>query len=181
MKSSSQAVIAICFFFAGILAVGFYSSAYFPARVVIGEASIGTWISGALLIMCSTLCMVMAMQKSVWPWCVLALFFAVLALDERFMFHERLKEQIIFSAATATRWIYELPVMVGALGGAAMAYLLWKNLHKTGRLLLIIAAAMGTLSVLIDIMASGVIWEESLKLIAELVVTCILVQKTGER
>ena len=108
--------------------------------------------------------------------------FLLLALDERFMFHEQLKEQIIFSsyADKLPRWLYEIPVIAGACIGGFMALLLWRNLSLKSRVLLLFAVVMGTASVVIDVLAGGVFWEECLKLVAELLVVCALVMKVEE-
>ncbi len=167
-------------FFILVLGVAFAFNRHFQQLVIAGEASVATWMSGALLIISATLCLITGMQQKVFPWFLFSAFFFVLALDERFMFHEQLKTRIIFSfpSALASRWLYELPVIAGSIAGALIAILLWKNLEQPGRLLLAIAVVLGGASVLIDILAAGVLWEECFKLTAELLMVCALLKRT---
>lgn len=166
-------------FFILVFTGAFAFNRQFPQLVITGEASVGTWMSGALLIMSATLCLILVMRAKAFPWLLLATFFFILALDERFMFHEQLKTQLIFSYGLGSRWMYELPVILGAIVGIFAAGLLWLQLDGTGRALLASAVVLGSISVLLDILASGVLWEECCKLIAELLVTCALLRKAG--
>jgi hypothetical protein len=70
--------------------------------------------------------------------------------------------------------------MAGAGVGIFMALILWRNLHLKSRVLLLFAVVTGTASVVIDVLAGGVFWEECLKLVAELLVVCSLVIKVEE-
>jgi hypothetical protein len=176
------AIVVLAIFFAMVLGVAFWYNPHFPVRVLAGEQSVGTWLSGTLLTMMATLSLVTGIKQRWHPWLLLTAFFLLLALDERFMFHERLKEHIIFSqyADTLPQWLYELPVIIGACAGGVMALMLWHNLQGKSRFLLILAAIMGIVSVVIDILAAGVLWEECFKLTAELIMTCVLVFKVSE-
>lgn len=177
MKISARtAILLLCSFLVLVLAVSFIYNRHYPVTVLAGEDSVGTWMSGVLLIFIAALCLVISMKQRGYPWILFSTFFILLALDERFMFHEQVKEQIIFSfhSITLSRWIYELPVIVGACIGACAALLLWHHLPAKGRILLPIVVILGTLSVIIDVMAKGVFWEECFKLLAELLMACIL-------
>lgn len=177
MKISARtAILFLCSFVVAVLVFSFIHNRHYPVTVLGGEDSVGTWLSGVLLIFMAALCLVMSMKQRWYPWIFFAIFFLLLALDERFMFHEQLKEHIIFSfhSLTLSAWIYELPVIVGACFGGCMAVLLWRHLPAHGRMLLPVVVLMGTASVMIDVMAKGVFWEECLKLMAELLMACIL-------
>lgn len=180
--SAYKAIILLSVFFVMVLGVAYWYNPHFPVLVIGGEQSVGTWLSGALLVMMASLSLVISMRQRWYPWLLLAVFFLLLALDERFMFHEQLKEQIIFSsyADKLPRWLYEIPVIAGAWVGGFMALVLWRNLSLKSRLLLLFAVVMGTASVIIDVLAGGVFWEECLKLVAELLVVCALVMKVEE-
>ncbi|MBT1707340.1 hypothetical protein KK062_03860 [Fulvivirgaceae bacterium PWU5] len=168
----------ICLFVTGVLIVALVRNYYYPLLAISGEPSAGTWLSGVLLIMSATLSLVAGMDRHPWTWFSVATFFLTLALDERFMFHEQLKEQIIFFTygRNFPHALYELPVIFGACMGAGVAFLLWSQLSRCGRVVLVCAVSLGLVSVVIDILATGpVLFEDSSKLLAELLVTCALV------
>jgi hypothetical protein len=167
----------VCGFSVLVLLIAFICNPQYPIRVISGEASVGTWLSGALLVTAAVLSMVAGMRSGGYPWFIFTVFFAILALDERFMFHEHLKERIVFSFTAipaSWHWVYELPVLLGAGIGALVAALLWRQFTRSGRILLMCAAVLGSASVAIDVLSLGVFWEDSLKLVAELALTCAL-------
>jgi hypothetical protein len=174
--SAGTAILFLCTFFASVLAVSFMYNRHYPVTVLGGEDSVGTWMSGVLLTFMATLCLFISMKQRWYPWIFFTIFFLLLALDERFMFHERIKERIIFSSHsfTLSRWIYELPVLVGACLGGCLALLMYRHLPLKGRVLLAVVVLSGTVSVAIDVMAKGVFWEECFKLLAELLMACVL-------
>ena len=174
----SVPVVIVCLFVTSVLIVALLRNYYYPLLAISGEASAGTWLSGVLLIMSATLSLVTGMDRHPWTWFPVAAFFLILALDERFMFHEQLKEQIIFFTYDRglPHTLYELPVIFGACMGAGAAFLLWTQLSRYGRIVLVCAVALGLVSVAIDVLATGpVLFEDSSKLLAELLVTCALV------
>jgi hypothetical protein len=177
--SSRQGVTLICTFVLVVLSVSLYYLRHFPATVIVGESSVVTWLSGMMLIFMAALSLTIAMRDQIHPWLLSTLFFILLALDERFMFHERLKEYIIFSLKIQSSTMYNLPVVAGALGGVAIVTLLWKHLSKSNRWLVATAAVLGGASVAIDLVEGGVVPEELLKLIAEICVVCALVKKAA--
>ncbi len=178
MKASPFVAVALLIaFFVLVFVIAFFSNSHYPLQVIAGESSVGTWMSGVLLVISFTISLILGMCQGRFQWFLIAAFFVVLALDERFMFHEQLKERIIFSFNTTTRLIYELPVIAGACAGAFITYLLWNNLKGISRILLLFAALLGIASVTIDVLAGGVFWEESFKLLAELLVACALLNK----
>lgn len=174
------AIGIVCFFFATTFSVGFLNNPHFPANVIAGESSMGTWASGVLLVMCATISLIFAMRRGMFPWMIIALFFLALALDERFMIHEMLKADIIFYYGlnpSKPSLVAELPVIAGALAGFVIALILWYRLSNPGRILLLGAMILGIAAVVIDVFAIGVLWEDSLKVIAELMITIALLRE----
>jgi hypothetical protein len=180
MKAAHYTAVGlVCLFFILVFAVAFAYQPHYPMLVLTGESSVGTWMSGALLLISATIALIIGMREGWFPWYIVTVFFFVLALDERFMFHERLKAHIIFSIPAASRWLYELPVMLGACVGAVATVVLWRVLAGGARVALACATALGIASVSIDILAAGVFWEECFKLVAELFVVCALLSRTN--
>jgi len=96
------------------------------------------------------------------------------------MFHEALKQHIIFSyghGKVPSRWIYELPAIAGAIFGVFIAILLWLRLRAASRPFIMVVAILGAASVTLDVLSASVILEESFKLLAELTMTSILIQE----
>jgi hypothetical protein len=165
-------------FFVVVIGISFIFTPHYTVTVISGESSVGTWMSGIFLVTAAVLTLVFGMQKGWFPWIFFFIFFMVLALDERFMFHEKLKEKIIFnfvSISESWRWIYELPVYIGSFVGAIIAMLLWRFLRRSGKILLLCSIILGSFSVLIDILSAGVFIEDSLKLLAEFCLTSALI------
>lgn len=172
-----SAAAILCVFLAVVFTVAFFNNRYYPASVIAGESSVGTWASGVLLVMSATISLIFGMRRGWFPWSVVAIFFLVLALDERFMLHEGVKGKIIFHYGldpAQQHLVAELPVIGGALLGAFVAFTLWRHIHRRGRVLLVGAIVLGIASVTIDVLALGVLWEDSFKVFAELLVVCAL-------
>ena len=178
-----KSIVVLLSFFILVFAFAFAFNPHFPQLILAGESSVATWMSGVLLIMSGSLSLVIGMRKGNGLWYLITAFFFLLAADERFMFHEQFKERIIFSfqPVKASVLVYELPVIAGACLGAVMARLLWRQLRGISRVCLVCAVILGTSSVVIDICTAGVLWEESFKLLAELLVTCALLKRTEEQ
>lgn len=152
-----------------------------PVLVVSGEDSLGTWLSGAMLVACSTLSLVLWRQRAPWPWGPAAIFFGLLALDERFMFHESMKEriQVALGSASRTNIVPEAPVIGAACLGIAVCCALWRKLPWKGRALLGSGAVLGAASVAMDVLHQGALPEDACKLLAELCVLQALWEETG--
>jgi len=179
MRTSTAATALVATFALGFVCA-YLVRPHYPMLIIGGEASVGTWMSGVLLVMSATLCLAIGTQRGFFPWFLFFVFFILLAVDEHFMFHEALKQHIIFSyghGKIPSRWIYELPAIAGAVFGAIMAIPLWWRLRVASRPFVILVAIMGAASVTIDVLAAGLFWEESLKLFAELTMTCILLKE----
>jgi hypothetical protein len=179
-RNQGKAALLLCGFFAVVLAIALASHRHYPVLAIAGEDSVGTWMSGVLLVVCASISISIGIRQDKVLWLLLALFFFLLACDERFMFHEQLKEKIIFhfgSTIGLSRWVAELPVLVGAAFGVFVTYLLWQFLNVKSRILLLLAALLGGASVIIDVMSSGVFWEECFKLTGELAMACSLLFK----
>jgi hypothetical protein len=180
MSRNSVAIGIVCGFLTVVFVIAFINSSPYPSRVIAGESSVSTWASGMLLVMSATISLIFAMRRGWLPWSPLTLFFLVLALDERFMFHEDLKNRIIFhySLDPSKQFIIaELPVIAGAIAGLFVAFVLWRRLSKRGKSLLVVAAFLGTVSVVMDVFALGVILEDSFKVFAELFVVSALLME----
>lgn len=179
MKKQTSYLVAkgiICSFFISVMLFSFIANYHYPVLVVAGEASVGTWMSGVLLIISAVFCLISGMQKGWNPWLIFVLFFIVLAMDERFMIHEHMKEYIIFRTPYRnSKWLFELPVILGALLGLVISFIMWRNLNRKNKPLLFTAIVLGSLSVIYDIFNAGVLIEESLKLLAELVIVLALI------
>jgi hypothetical protein len=108
-----------------------------------------------LLVISATVCLLTGIRRGGYTWFCMTVFFLVLALDEHFMFHEQLKERLMFMyyLDKNARFLYELPAIIGACTGAFMAYLLWKHLRGGSRLLLLSAVALGTAFVVLSLFA----------------------------
>jgi hypothetical protein len=170
----------LCVFLAVVFTIAFMNNRHYPTNVIAGESSVGTWASGVLLVMSGTISLIFGMRRGWFPWSVVAIFFLILALDERFMLHEAVKMRIIFHYGldpAQQHLVAELPVIFGAALGALVSFSLWKHFHKTGRGLLIGAIVLGTASVTMDVFALGVLWEDSFKVFAELLVTTALLSE----
>jgi hypothetical protein len=112
----------------------------------------------------------MTLKRGLIPWSLFAFSFALLALDERFMFHEQLKFRLQFHFPGWVRfgaWIYESPVLMAGCGGLILAISLYRHLQGRARLLLAIAVCLGAVSVAIDVSHTGAFWEDACKLLAE--------------
>jgi hypothetical protein len=150
---------------------------HYPRLVFAGESSVATWVSGMLLVICGTLCLVTANRSGGFPWLVFTTFFFALAIDERFMIHEYIKQRLIFDYPDSSWIVREVAVIVGTLGGGIVSIMLWRQLPAVSRYLLSGAVILGTASVVIDIADAGVLWEESAKLLAEILITTALLAK----
>jgi hypothetical protein len=177
------AVGLLLLFFASVFFVAVLSNPHYPVLVFTGESSVGTWMSGVLLMFAAATSLNLSIQKSLYPWLILSAFFLVLTLDEHFMFHEAMKDKLIVTLHNSKWkywWVYELPVIVGALIGVYVTSVLWRYFKGRGRILLAAATLLGAISVVIDVTASGVFLEEIAKLLAELLIVCMLIGKMGE-
>jgi hypothetical protein len=169
----------LCGFFILVFGFAFFFSRESITYIVAGEDSVGSWMSGTLLTMCATITGIIAMKRKWYPWLIFTIFFIALAIDENFMIHEAMKRTLVFTNYEQTGkpndWIGEIPIIVASLFGALIASILWTNLDNSIKWIIPMAAALGSASVVMDVMAVGVLWEDLLKLIAELLVTCALI------
>jgi len=173
-------IATVVTFFISVFTIALIYSPYNPTLIISGEESVGTWMSGVLLVTSATASLIISMRMGWFPWWFIAIFFLVLALDERFMYHEQLKERIIFSSdhpAFVSRWTYELPVLAGAAVGVGITIILWRNLRRQGRLLLVGALLLGSTSVIMDVLDWGVFVEDSCKLLGELTITVAILRE----
>ena len=169
----------LCLFFFVVFAIAFLFSGDTATTIIAGEDSVGSWMSGVLLIISAAVSANAASVRKPYPWLLFTIFFALLAVDENFMIHEGLKRWIVFSRFEATGeavyWIGELPVIAGAFVGALVAFVMWRHVDQKARWLIALGVIFGLISVTMDVVAYGVVWEDSCKLIGELAVTSALV------
>jgi hypothetical protein len=177
MKWKGRAFVGIGF--GTILITALLFRPDYPVLVVVGESSVGTWVSGVLLIFSAAFSLIIALQRSNRFWYFITSFFIVLALDERFMFHEQIKEFILFGhrSQQVSVWVLEMPVLAGAFVGLLVSISLWSFFSKQSRIYLAAAVVSGTISVSMDVLATGALWEELLKLSAELLITFALMNE----
>jgi hypothetical protein len=165
-------------FIALFFIVAFAFNGRHPILLIAGEDSPATWLSGAMLISAATLSGTIAIRERWLPWILLSAFFFLLAIDERFMIHEAIKDRILFSAGKdAPWWLKELPVIIGAFVGIGVSIMLFKIFDKTGRGLVSISVLFGLISIIFDIFSKGVIPEEVSKLVAEIAMCLALLDK----
>lgn len=177
MSRNDVAIGIVCTFLVVVYAVAFINYSPLLGSVIAGETSVATWASGMLLVMSATISLIFAVRRGWFPWTFISLFFLLLALDERFMFHEGIKADIIFYYSldpSQNPMVAEVPVIIGAMAGIAVAVILWRRLNSRGRRLLVGAVVLGAASVVMDIFALGVLFEDSFKVFAELAVTSAL-------
>lgn len=166
-RRGTRASGLLCAFIAAALGIPL-SVSYYPVQIIAGESSPGTWMSGFLLAASAAFALALAALHGSRYWTGFAAFFALLALDERFQFHEHLKARILFAPVDLPPWCAEAPVLAGAFAGLIAALQLHRHLHGVGRTLLLAAVLLGGCSVAIDLAHAGVFWEELLKILAEL-------------
>jgi len=172
-------VAILCLFFFLVFAIAFLFSNRSPTMIIGGENSVGSWISGVLLVISATATAIIASKFGWWPWLIFTVFFVLLAVDENFMIHEAIKRQIIFTSFERTNspgyWRGELPVIFAACNGLVVAWIMWKSIDRNVRWLIVAGVIFGTTSVTIDVISAGVLWEDSFKLISELFIASALV------
>lgn len=168
------ALTVIVSFFVLVPVIALLLNPYYTVLVIAGESSVGTWMSGAMLVMAATLSLVLGIQRGWFPWTPASIFFFLLALDERFMFHESARERLLFRYPNST-WLSQLPVVAALLAGLCITIILWRKFIPPNRIFLMLVLALGTLSVIYDILEAGVLIEEILKLTAELFLVIALI------
>lgn len=171
-----EAILLIILLFLVVPGISIYVHFPYLAKAVSGELSAGTWMSGTLLVISASISLCHGLRCGWYPWLIISAFFFILAIDERFMLHEQIKERLIFKWHMESFGIvvYEIPVIAGAFVGIAISFLLWRHLQQSLRVWLVTAIVLGTGSVIFDIFRVGVLVEDLFKLFAELIITCTL-------
>jgi len=165
-------------------AVGFVAvtiASYWPyvEEAVAPERSPLTWLSSALIAAGAAVCLSLAMRSGrPWRFGAIAAGLAFMALDERFMFHERLKDLILWRAYDgdlgAMGVVGDLPMLAYAAGGAAVLVLLWRVVAtRTARILLATAIGLGAVCVGLDL-AFGGGWPQVIEELTEIVAEGVL-------
>src|ERR1041385_7841820 len=124
----------LCLFFFLVFAIAFGFSDLTPVMIIGGEDSVGSWMSGVLLIISATITAIAVLKRGWWPWMIFTIFFILLAVDENFMIHEAIKRHIVFTTFESTKhpvyWKGELPVIFAACNGFVVAWIMWKNIDR---------------------------------------------------
>jgi hypothetical protein len=181
MKSRvSIAVFLITTFFIATIAIAFYHYRQFPALAIAVEESPATWLSGVLLSCGAGIALVITMHRGWNPWAVIAVFLFLLTVDEHFMIHERGKQWIAFNLHSQVLLIREMPVFIGTAIGCWISWILWRSMTGSARWLLIASIFFGIISVTLDVIYASALWEEMMKLIAELSIVCALLITAGK-
>jgi hypothetical protein len=149
----------------------------FLERAIALEDAPIAWLQSTLLAASAVACLqhsvVTTARRS--RWCLVAAALFALALDERFMGHERLKEWIwleLFDADSlrAGRWP-DLPILLYAIGGvASVTWIVREIRDRYSRCLLWAAIGCGTVALIIDVSSQTIalqIVEELLEVLAE--------------
>jgi hypothetical protein len=160
----------------------------FVERAIALEDAPLAWLQSTLLAASAAICLCHAVLTGRAGWHVVAAALFALALDERFMGHERLKEWIwleLFDGDwnRAGRWP-DVPILLeGVIGAGAI----WWIVRGTGRghpsRLLWSALAVGAVALIIDVASQSIavqIWEELLELIAETLFLAALLASLNE-
>ncbi len=167
---------------AAVVITSFVVNRHYPLSVLSGEKSVGTWVSVFLLSASTAFAFVIMMKKGFFPWMPVILFLFTLAIDERFMFHESLKEMIIFSQrphlSPHSLW-GELPVILAGIVGGGIVLLIWKNIQRGNRLFILLAMCFGGLSVLLDVTNRLLIVEDLAKICGELFLAICFLREVG--
>jgi hypothetical protein len=172
---AAGAAAMVCGFSFLVLFAAFLADRRYPVTVIAGETSPGTWLSGALLVTAAVLSLIAGMRRGWLPWSAYSLFFSVLSLDERFMFHEAIKRRILFAfpgLPPGLHWICEAPVLLGAAAGAGIAFHLWRRAERRTRVFLGAAVLLGAVSAAMDVLRLGVFFEDACKILGELSLVC---------
>jgi hypothetical protein len=181
MKSRvSIAVCLITTFFITTIAIAFFHYRQFPALAVAVEESPATWLSGVLLSCGAGIALIITTHRGWNPWAVVVVFLFVLAADEHFMLHERCKQWIVFNFNSQALLIREMPVFIGTAIGCCISWILLRSMTGSARWLLIAAIFFGIISVTLDVIYASALWEEMMKLIAELAIVCALLITAGK-
>jgi hypothetical protein len=176
-RNFNISVLYLVGFISVVFGIALLINPNYPRLVFAGESSVATWMSGVLLVICGSLSLVLAGKRGRLPWLAIATFFFVLAIDERFMIHEYVKQRLVFAYADSSWFVREAAVITGSLIGGIVAFILWRQLSPVGQSLLSGAVILGTVSVVIDIADAGVLWEEFAKVLAEVLITTTLLTK----
>ena len=140
------------------------------------------WLQSTVLAASAVACLAHAATRSrgTLGWSLAAVGLFTLALDERFMGHERLKEWIwleIFDGDADRLWIWgDAPMLVnGAIAAAAAVWIARETRSVIAVIWLGIAATFGAIAVAMDLATTSIVvqvWEELIELTAE---SCFLV------
>lgn len=164
--------------------------AYWPAlpRAIALEDSPVVWLQTSLLVTAVILSITLGHLQMKKRWFVIAVLVFLVALDERFMGHERIKwwllEAVYDGDAATMGWRGDALLLVYPAGGLIMLVAMWRALDAPARYFLAAAVSIGAIAVGLDVLDLLISWqivEELLELTAEtLFASGLLVQLTRE-
>ena len=135
------------------------------------------WLQSIVLAASAVACLAHALTRSrgTLGWSLSALGLFALALDERFMGHERLKEWIwleIFEGDVKRLWLWgDLPIVVNAAIALTAAFWVARATRSVAAVIWLCAAAtFGAIAVAMDLATTSIVvqvWEELIELTAE--------------
>jgi hypothetical protein len=135
------------------------------------------WVQSTVLAASAVACLAHALTRSrgTRGWSLSAMGLFALALDERFMGHERLKEWIwleIFDGDVRRLWIWgDLPVLVnGLIALGAAIWIVRQTRSRAAALWIALAVLLGAVALAMDLATTSLTvqtWEELVELAAE--------------
>lgn len=138
-----------------------------------GEQSVATFLSAASLLTLTVLCWVKSFHDEK-RWLVFSLFFFIALVDEVFMLHEHIKDLLIFKFPEHPHLFHESATLVSGIVGAVVCVMLVRQMQSGNKKLIYLSALAGAGSLFCDVLSLGIIPEEILKLVAELVAVYVL-------
>ncbi len=127
------------------------------------EESALTWFSSCQLLVCGLTCLAIAFLRKVegakprlsldaYVWPLLSAAFFFLSVDERFMIHERLREQVFKPSGAEVPGVNpgDFATILYAAGGLAVATRLWGLMGRQARFLFGLGLAAASTAVVID-------------------------------
>jgi hypothetical protein len=176
LKSTKLAAGVVVVIATVAIAIIWLNWPWLELAVGVEEAPIA-WLQSTVLAGSAVACLAHALTRSrgTLGWSLSAVGLFALALDERFMGHERLKEWIwleIFDGDVRRLWIWgDLPILVnGAVGLAVAIWIVRQTRDRHATRLIVTAAAIAAAALAMDLASRSLwlqVWEELLELTAE--------------
>lgn len=173
VRSVYSAILYLVLFEISYIIVSLLLHFPWPERAFIGESSPITWLSSTLLVISATFAMVIHLYgKETYIWWIIATGNLVMAMDETFMWHERIKESILFNIfdgdIDAMGFSGELVILLYGLSGVIVFYFLFRKVHiKFLRGILLGVVSSGLCAITLDVSGANPVMEECLEILTE--------------